>query len=521
MRDTAKRIAFNGAVCFSSFSSECNLISKLLNLLVHSFVLSVDDIPPTVNCTDDISITAPSGVNAVPVVWEEPTAIDNSGEEIVQIRRSHDPGSTFPIGETTVMYIFLDSTGNAAECMFNVLVLQAVDDVPPTVHCLDDITITVPSGTTSQSVVWKEPSATDNSGEEPIRISSHDPGFPFPIGETTVTYTFIDSAGNIAQCIFKVILLEEVDDVPPTVNCTDDIIETVPKGTTSQAVAWEEPTAYDNSGEEPLHIRSHDPGFTFPIGETTVTYTFVDATGNTAECSFKIILQEEVDEVPPIVNCTGDITETVPRGTSFHTVSWEEPTAYDNSGDEPLQIRSHDPGSRFPIGRSTVTYSFVDSSGNTANCTFEVILLEAVGPVVTMCPFSKTVVTCNSESVVSWIPPKVLDDNSKVTTSSSHSPGDLFETGESEVTYTFTNQSGNVIAQCSFTIVVEKQTENCRTESFIIYIVIAVGVFLAVFLTVTLMIFFLKLCHHVKYSVSSGKGKNDVQMLRVTRRGAV
>ena len=59
-------------------------------------------------------------------------------------------------------------------------------------------------------------------------------------------------------------------------------------GTTSRVVTWIEPTAVDNSGGQPTVIRSHQPGSTFPVGTTQVTYTFRDAVGNEATCSFEI-----------------------------------------------------------------------------------------------------------------------------------------------------------------------------------------------------------------------------------------
>ena len=35
------------------------------------------------------------------------------------------------------------------------------------------------------------------------------------------------------------------------------------------------------------------PGSLFPVGSTTVTYTFVDSSGNTASTSFNVVVVEE------------------------------------------------------------------------------------------------------------------------------------------------------------------------------------------------------------------------------------
>ena len=54
------------------------------------------------------------------------------------------------------------------------------------------------------TVIWIEPTATDNSGMTPIVTQSHQPGDSFTIGTTQVRYTFTDVAGNEATCSFTV-----------------------------------------------------------------------------------------------------------------------------------------------------------------------------------------------------------------------------------------------------------------------------------------------------------------------------
>ncbi len=52
-------------------------------------------------------------------------------------------------------------------------------------------------------VTWVEPTADDNSGSVTL-TSSHSSGDAFPIGETIVTYTAIDDAGNQIEETFTV-----------------------------------------------------------------------------------------------------------------------------------------------------------------------------------------------------------------------------------------------------------------------------------------------------------------------------
>ena len=80
-----------------------------------------------------------------------------------------------------------------------------------------------------------------------------------------------------------------------------------------------------------------------------------------------------VDTDAPIVSgCPGSESYPVPCGTQSRSVTWIEPTAFDNSGRQPTISRSHQPGQNFPVGISQVTYTFTDSSGNEAQCSFTI-----------------------------------------------------------------------------------------------------------------------------------------------------
>ena len=84
-----------------------------------------------------------------------------------------------------------------------------------------------------------------------------------------------------------------------------------------------------------------------------------------------------VDTQPPIVvNCPSDQTSVISIGAAGASVSWDEPEATDESGSAELASISHNPGSFFGIGSTTVTYRFTDTSGNIANCIFNVIVTE-------------------------------------------------------------------------------------------------------------------------------------------------
>ncbi|XP_072017890.1 chymotrypsin-like protease CTRL-1 isoform X2 [Amphiura filiformis] len=167
----------------------------------------------------------------------------------------------------------------------------------------------------------------------------------------------------------------------------------------------------------------------------------------------------EVDMVPPVISCINDVTRSVNIGVTGTTVTWTEPSATDNSGTVSLTSQTHTPGSFFVVGTTQVTYIFTDASGNTATCTFNVHVVEPrfgvdmVAPVITCIgDITRTVKTGTTGTTVTWTEPTATDNSGTVSlTSRTHAPGDTFIVGTSQVTYTFTDGSGNT-ATCIFNV---------------------------------------------------------------------
>jgi gliding motility-associated-like protein len=163
----------------------------------------IDSIDPViVGCPTDMSIsTENNSCNAV-VSWTEPTASDNCG--ISSFTSSHKPGDTFPLGITTVTYTANDNNGQTASCSFQI---EVVDNVEPLINgCPGDITTSeIDPADNLATVSWNEPVASDNCALTSL-TSTHQPGMKFPEGQTVVTYTALDDAGNLQTCSFTVIV---------------------------------------------------------------------------------------------------------------------------------------------------------------------------------------------------------------------------------------------------------------------------------------------------------------------------
>ena len=69
----------------------------------------------------------------------------------------------------------------------------------------DDIITNTDPGEPTAVVTWIPPTATDNTGDIPLTLTStYDPGDKFEIGITTVAYVVKDRSGNLAMASFTI-----------------------------------------------------------------------------------------------------------------------------------------------------------------------------------------------------------------------------------------------------------------------------------------------------------------------------
>ena len=76
-------------------------------------------------------------------------------------------------------------------------------------------------------------------------------------------------------------------------------------------------------------------------------------------------------ENPVISNMPSNTVQPTDTDMPTAIVNWDEPSGADNSGFQIL-TSSHSPGASFLIGDTDVTYSAIDSSGNTVSSMFTV-----------------------------------------------------------------------------------------------------------------------------------------------------
>ncbi|XP_069375236.1 sushi, von Willebrand factor type A, EGF and pentraxin domain-containing protein 1 isoform X3 [Paralichthys olivaceus] len=166
------------------------------------------------------------------------------------------------------------------------------------------------------------------------------------------------------------------------------------------------------------------------------------------------------DAESPRIQCPADIVAETDERRGTANVSWNVPNATDNSKEEvTVQVKPvYAPPQLFPIGKETITYIATDRTGNQANCSFTVTVIDTEPPVIDRCRSPPMVPATDAETAVTWEVPQFSDNSGgRLTVTSSHTPGSLFPVGETLVQYTATDAAGNSRA-CNLTVSVQGTT---------------------------------------------------------------
>ena len=311
----------------------------------------------------------------------------------------------------------------------------------------------------------------------------------FPVGTTYLRYFVYDIYGNVDSIIITVKVIENQ---PPVATCQPNLtLQLDGAGNASVTAAQINNGSTDNCG-----IASMTPSpASFNCGSAspqTVTLTVTDFAGNTATCTTNVTI---VDNLPPVVNCPNNIVAAAgpmcltnasaisglvmsmqPNGSALSGPGQYE----DNCGVTMITyslsgVNFTGPSSgnypvpntvNFKSGLTPVTYTFKDAKGNSTACSFNVTVQDLNPPTVT-CPGTVTV-NANTGGCIAfatWTPPTFTDEcDATPTVTSSHAPNTFFFYGTTQVTYTATDDAGNV-GTCTFNVVVndlQPPVANCK-----------------------------------------------------------
>lgn len=192
--------------------------------------------------------------------------------------------------------------------------------------------------------------------------------------------------------------------------------------------------------------QSPPAGTPLDIGETVVTITAQNAAGHTADCTATVAV---VDSTPPaITGCPANMTKNTDPDSCAAVVSWTEPTVIDNcAGASIARTNGSAPGSPFPKGVTSVTYTATDAHGNTSTCSFIVTISDHQAPTITTCPPARSIpagANCVA-AIPNLVNELVANDNCSgpVTITQSPTAGTTVGLGSHQVTIGTADQVGN------------------------------------------------------------------------------
>lgn len=326
--------------------------------------VTTDAVPPTIDCPATLTVGVDvESCEATGVGLGTPVTADNCGVDTV----TNDAPAAFGVGDTTVTWTVTDTAGNQTTCT---QIVTVVDDIDPIIECPEIVEVSTDADSCfATSVVLGAPDIIENCDIDEI---TSDAPAEYPIGETIVTWTVTDTAGNEASCTQSVFVF---DGIAPEVDCPAVVeVNTDPGMCSAANVNIGDPVAEDNCGIDSI---SNDAPAVFELGETVVTWTVTDTAGNETTCTQVIVV---VDGEDPEVMCPDDVFVTIEQGGTFELPDYSDQVVMGDNCTTELGYQQTPPaGTEVGLGNNVITVLVEDDAGNTAECQFSVIVDVVLG----------------------------------------------------------------------------------------------------------------------------------------------
>ncbi|MGB7323223.1 MAG: HYR domain-containing protein, partial [Rubripirellula sp.] len=430
-----------------------------LNAEVTEFTVLVDVGAPVLTLPVDITIEgdqfdgASIQGDAVTTFLTGASALDSIDSNPVI---ATDAPDLLVLGANEISFTATDALGNATTA---VAIITVVDTAAPELNVPIDQAIEAdgPDGislvnATLQSLL-RTATATDVVDRQVALV--HDVSASLALGDHTITYTATDDSGNETTGSF---VLSVVDTTGPVIDGpTDLVLEGNVIGGADVADAAIEAmlasaTAVDLVDPNPSIV--HDAPQQFAVGDTVVTFTATDASGNE---SFEMVTVTVTDTVAPgITPPTATTVEADSAGGA--NFGGESVAAFLNSVvvsdvvDVDPSVTSDGP-SLLPLGETTVTFTVTDDAGNSATASSIITVVDTTGPALSL-PVDLQVqadtangVSADDAAITDFLSQATAQDIVDGAVEVTHDGPAVFLIGDTVVTFTATDLSGNTSTQ--------------------------------------------------------------------------
>ncbi len=292
------------------------------------------------------------------------------------------------VGDNTVTLTAVDVNGNTNS---TTAIVTIVDNIIPTVQTQPATIYLDENGAASITVDMIDNTSFDNCGIETLTLDVMN--FTCSnVGDNTVTLTAVDVNGNANSATATVIV---VDEISPTMATQDITISLDNNGVASIVAADIDMGTFDNCAFT-LDVAPYEFDCS-NTGANTVTLTATDASNNVSSLTAVVTV---VDDISPTLTCVGvqehcanivGLNEYQVTGTDFDLINvWDNCSIVSITND--FNSSNTLEGAIFPTGTTEVTWTVTDASGNSSDCSFEVIINPL--PIATITP-SDVSMCCN------------------------------------------------------------------------------------------------------------------------------
>ena len=376
---------------------------------------------PTLIVPGTMYVAATSAAGAVVTYQVIASDAQDESVDLVCVPESH---SQFPVGQNRVECRATDSDGNVTISSFSVW----VDDEPPFIVPHDNVVAEAASS--AGAVVTFAPATASDHVSAVVITYSQASGTLFGLGDTTVTVTAKDAAGNASTRTFTVTVS---DGTPPAITASNAQAEAT--SAAGAIVSFAAATATD-AVSTPMITYSQNPGTLFALGDTPVTVTATDAAGNASTATLTVTVS---DTTAPAITANNAQAEATSGAGAI--VSFAAATATD-AVSSPVITYSQNPGTLFALGDTPVTVTATDAEGNVSTATFTVTVSDTTAPAITASD-AQAEASSAAGAIVSFAAVTAIDAVSTPVITYSQESGTLFPLGATTVTVMATDAAGN------------------------------------------------------------------------------
>ncbi len=229
----------------------------------------------------------PDGDTPLAYEWKEGATVLGTSQSV---------SANLSLGTHTITLKVTDPSGDSS---MDTVLVTVEDKTKPVINDPPDVVVYTGAGADSCGTVVSDATlgtATAADSCEGAGLPVNRTGVPsgnfFPVGQTTVTYTATDPAGNTMTAEQKVTV---IDNTVPVVTAPANVVAPNDADSCSATVNPGTATATDNcSVQSVTGARSDNQPLNaaYPVGVTTITWTATDVNGNTAQATQTVTVQD-------------------------------------------------------------------------------------------------------------------------------------------------------------------------------------------------------------------------------------